>query len=168
MKKPTILFFSILLLAACSGGKADYGKTITDHLMSKVPTNGGYSVEILDIEELPPVTVADSITILRNAFEEERKGRVEHTQGVMALARMLPEGAERQKREAALQHTIDSLVSVPVPVFYGDAPPDSVLAVSVRCRYSVSIPGTPAALTETFDFGLTPGGDAVLYQRKSK
>ena len=158
-----------VIVTACSGGKADYGKTITEHLMSKVPAGRGYAVEILDIERLPPITVADSIAILRTAFEEERKGDIEHTEGVLSLARMLPEGTPgRLTREEALQRTIDSLKNLPVPVFYGDAPPDKVLALAVRCRYAATVPLVPAPVTETFDFWLTPDGDEVLYQRKAK
>ncbi len=37
MRTPIALFISIFILTACSGGKADYGKTITEHLLSKVP-----------------------------------------------------------------------------------------------------------------------------------
>ena len=154
--------------ASCSGGRAGYDKTITDYLMSKAPADKGYAVEILDLEELAPVTVADSIAILQAEFEKDRKGKVEHTQGVIALARMLPEGAERQKREQALQHTIDSLENLPVPVMYENVPADKVLALPVRCRYTVSAPGTATPVTETFDFWLTPDAGSVVYQRRAK
>jgi hypothetical protein len=154
------------MLTACLSGGTDYGKTITDHLMSKVPT--GYKVEILRLEKLAPVTVADSITILRSEFENDRNGKVEHTRGVMALARMLPESPNRQNREKALYHTIDSLESLLVPRFYENVSTNKVLAVPVRCRYSVFVPGAPSAVTETFDFWLTPDGRRVIYQRKSK
>lgn len=155
------------MLTACSGGEADYGKTITDHLMSKAMTGKGYAVEILDLEELAPVTVADSIAILRSGFEDDRNGKVEHSRGVLALARMLPEGSDRRNREAALQRTIDSLEAVPIPAFYGDAPPERLLAIPVRCRYTVSIPGAPS-VTETFDFWLSPDGNTVLCREKTR
>ncbi len=169
MKKPMILIFSIMLLAACSGGKADYGKTITRHLLSKVPAGRGYAVEILDIERLPPLTVADSIAILQAAFEKDRNDKLNHFSGLMGLVEMLPNGDPfRQNRERAVQNSIDSLEWLSVPKFYNDVPSDRVLALVVRCRYSATIPGAPAPVTETFDFWLTPDGDAVLYQRKAK
>ena len=169
MKKPMILIFSIMLLAACSGGKADYGKTITEHLLSKVPAGRGYDVEILDIERLPPVTVADSIAVLQAAFEKDRNDKLNHFSGLMGLVEMLPNGDPfRQNREKAVQNSIDSLERLSVPVFYGDVPPDRVLALAVRCWYAATVPLAPRPMTETFDFWLTPDGDEVLYQRKAK
>jgi hypothetical protein len=155
-------------LAACTGGGADYGKTITDHLMSKVPEGKGYKVEIHDLEKLSPVTVADSVAILQTGFEEDRKGQIEHIRGVLSLAEMLPSGPERKNRETTLRHRIDSLESLAVPDYYGNTPPGKVLAVVVRCRYSATAPGAPTAVTETFDFWLSPDGSSVMYQRRAR
>jgi hypothetical protein len=165
MKVLAILIVPILILTTCLGSKADYGNTINDHLMSKAPA--GYFVEILDLEELSPVTVANSIALRQTEFEDDRDGKIKHFQGVMSLAGMLPEGADRQRREEALQHKIDSLENAPVPAFYDGAPADKVLAIPVRCRYSVSIPGAPMPVIETFDFWLSPDEKTVLHQKKA-
>lgn len=164
--KKIVIAIAMAVLAACSGGGADYGKTITAHLMAKAPP--GYKVEILSVEELPPVTAADSIVVLQAQFENDRKGDIEHFRGVMTLARMLPEGADRQQREAQLQRKIDSLENLAVPAFYGNVPADKVLTVSIRCQYEISAIGVSETIIETFDFGLTPDGGTVLYQRKAK
>jgi hypothetical protein len=167
-----MLIVPILCLAACldacTGGGTDYGKTITDHLMAKVPEGRGYEVEIVDLEKLPPVTVADSVAILQTDFEEDRKGRIEHIRGVLSLAEMLPLGPERESREATLRHRIDSLERLAVPDYYGSTPPGKVLAVVVRCSYSATLPGVPAAVTETFDFWLSPDGGSVMYQKRAR
>jgi len=165
-KLTNITLVLTVVLTACSGGGADYGRTITEHLMAKAPA--GYNVEIESVEELAPVTVADSIAIRQAGFENDRRGDIEHFQGVMELARMLPEGADRQRREAQIQRRIDSLENLAVPVFYDDVPADKVLAVPVRCRYVISAVGTSETITETFDFWLTPDGGKVLHQRKAK
>lgn len=168
MKNPTIIIF-VLLLTACSGGKADYGKTITGHLLSKAPSGKGYEVEILELEKLSAVTVADSVAILRAEFEKDRDAKIEHARGVIDIAAMLPDGNEvKQSRIALQQHAIDSLTNLPVPVYYDDFPPDKVLAVIVRCRYSVSAENSNSPVTETFDFWLSPDGSRVEHQKRAK
>ena len=168
MKNPTIIIF-VLMLAACSGGTADYGKTITGHLLSKAPSEKGYKVEILELEKLSPVTAADSIAILRAEFEKDREAKIKHAHGVIDIAALLPDGNEvRHSRIALQQHTIDSLTNLPVPVFYEDTPPGKVLAVVIRCRYSVSADNAPSLVTETFDFWLSPDGSHVEHQRRAK
>jgi hypothetical protein len=161
-----VVFTSIFMLVACAGGRSHYGKTITDHLMAKAPA--GYSVEIADIEELVPLTVADSIVILQDEFENNRKEYIERLHGVRSLSAMSPDNAWRIKQEKVLSHSIDSLENVPVPAFYEGVPTGKVLAVPVRCRYVISAVGTSETITETFDFWLTPDGNKVLYQRRSK
>jgi hypothetical protein len=160
------VFTSIFMLVACAGGRSHYGRTITDHLMAKAPA--GYSVEIADIEELALLTVADSITIRQAEFEKDREGDIEHYRGVMRLSAMLPDGPDRQRREKALMRSIDSLENLSVPAFYEGVPTGRVLAVPVRCRYVISAVGTSETITETFDFWLTPDGNKVMYQRRSK
>lgn len=169
MKNFTTLIIAMFFLAACTSGKEDYAKTISEYLMSKAPAGKGYTIEILSLEKLTPVTVADSIEILRSQFEDDRMDKIDHARKVQEMINLLPDGSvERQKLTDDQNRTIDSLTNLSAPVFYKDVAAGNVLARPVRCEYSVSADKAIKPITETFDFWLSPDGSVVLYQKRAR
>ena len=98
MKNFSSLIIVLFFLAGCAGGKADYSKTISGYLMSKAPAGKGYTIEILSLERLTPITVADSIEILRGQFEDDRMSKIDHANRVQKMINLLPDDSvEKQK-----------------------------------------------------------------------
>lgn len=51
---------------------------------------------------------------------------------------------------------------------YDGRNPSEVLAIIVRCTYTVDEPLTKVSVTETFDFSLSPDGGEVFYSKEGE
>ena len=126
------------------------------------------------MNEIGKITVADSITVLTDEYRKEQESIIKQIEvakkGNERLLSMEKKQAEIDKYKAAIAKndaTIDSLRNAKPDNLkgYDNKNPNDVLAVIVRCKYSVNPPGTKA-VEETFDFYLSPDGSKCFAKKR--
>jgi hypothetical protein len=181
MKKVFYLFI-LAAFAACSGGSR-YEKTIAGYL--ETDRNGSrfdLKFKALEMHEIARYTVADSIRFISDAFEKDRAKRL------AALEESIKSDQESMEKEKSghfvsktmldfyegnitkCRKAVDSLKTLnPSDIQkYENRKPDEVLAIVVRCKYSVVPPVINTRVEETFDFILSPDGLKCYGKRRAK
>lgn len=179
MKKIVYLLAAALAVSCSGGGNSKYEKIISDIVQTDHRgTKYDLKFKALEIQEIGKISVADSISILKEEFDAYRNkyiGNLEESikraeQGIekekgsrLSFKTMIP---YYEKRITEDRHTIDSLKLLePVEVKkYDNRKPDEVLVNIVRCKYSIVPPTMNTTAEETFDFYLSP--DGKLYTKK--
>lgn len=176
-----ILLLPILaLLLSCGGTTSKYEKLIAD----VVQTDGGVKLDlnfkVEKLEEIIQISVADSIKIITDDFNTERNKQMaslEKTLSVFtenidkAKAANRPSQVMIDSYQSSIDKTnerIDALKkSMPNGLAkYENRDANEILAVVVRCTYSIDEPLTKKRATETFDFFLSP--DATKFYSKKR
>lgn len=155
-------------MVSCGGSnssKSNYEKTITDYLLKGSDTKENLNFKIVEMNEHGTVTVADSIAYLTDEF---RKGKQPVISRIELAKKMSEDLLAQTKKQSdidkynaditVMNTRIDSLKNL-VPdnlQGYDKRNTNDVLAIIVRCKYSVQLSGTPKE--ETFDFYLSPDG----------
>lgn len=160
-----LYLFIALFLVSCSesGINKTYEKTIKEYLLKG--ESKGLDFKVLEMSEQSDVTVADSIAYLT---EEFRKGK-QFIVNRIELARKMSEDLRSKTKKqseidkydadiALMNMRIDSLKNLAPDNLqgYDNLNANDILAVIVRCKYSVKLLGAP--IEEVFDFYLSPDG----------
>lgn len=169
--KKTIYFLFAVLFVACNGSdmNSKYEKAIRDYVL-----NGQSKVgfKVLEMSEQGTVTVADSIAYLTDEFRKDKELFVKRielakklTEDLQTATKLKSEYDKYTEDIERMNIRIDSLRTLPPDNLqgYGSQNPADVLAVIIRCKYSLDISGT--TVEETFDFYLSPDGNKC-YRKK--
>lgn len=178
--KRILLLPLFALLFSCGGTTSKYEKLIAD----VVQTDGGVKIDlnfkVEKLEEIRQISVADSIKIITDEFNAERDKQMaslkktlsvftENIQKAKAASR--PSQVMIDSYQSSIDKTnerIDALKkSVPNELAkYENRDASEILAVVVRCTYTIDEPLTKKRATETFDFFLSQ--DATKFYSKKR
>jgi len=175
-----ILLLSLLtLLLSCGSMTSKYEKLIAD----VVQTDGSVKIDLNfkadKLEEIKQISVADSIKIITDSFNAEKDKQMASLEKTLSV---FTENIEKAKAANRPSHTminsyqssidktnerIDTLRnSTPTEIAkYQGRSDNEILAVVVRCTYTIDEPLTKKRTTETFDFYLSPDG-TKFYSKK--
>ena len=176
MKHVFYLLIAVFMVSCGSNSStSSYEKTITDNLLKGSDTKENLNFKIIEISETGNVTVADSIAYLTDEFQKNNRPNISKIE----LAKKMSEDLlAREKNQAKIDkynadiarmsNTIDSLKNLTPDNLngYDSKNPNDVLAVIVRCKYSIAPSGT--AVEETFDFYLSPDGSKCYGKTRAK
>lgn len=179
--KKTLLIPLIALLFSCGGTTGKYEKLIADVVQTDGKgTKYDLHFKADKLEEIRQITVADSIQIIIDAFNADKEKKRATLQ--QSLIRN-QESLDKEKNSRYPGKTmmtfyqnnvdrytllIDSLeLTVPAKIVpYENRDYNEILAVVVRCTYTIDEPITNKRATETFDFVLSP--DVTKYYSKKR
>lgn len=179
MKRILLLPFSALLFS-CGGTKSQYEKLIADVVQTDVSVKIDLNFKADKLEEIRQISVADSIKIITDSFNSERDKQMaslEKTLNVFTESFEKAKAANRPSQvmidsyQSSINKTnerIDALrESTPKELTkYENRDASEILAVVVRCTYTIDEPLTKKRTTETFDFFLSP--DATKFYSKKR
>lgn len=177
MKHIFYLLITVLLVSCGSNSsKSNYEKTITDNLLKGSDTKENLNFKIVELSEVGNVTVADSIAYLIDEFRKDKQLIIDR----IGLAKKMSEdllAKTKQKSDfdkytgdiARMSNSIDSLKNLSPDNLngYDSKNPNDILAVIVRCKYSLVPPGGKE-VSETFDFYLSPDGSKYYAKTRAK
>ena len=166
MKHVFYLLIAVFMVSCGSNSStSNYEKTITDNLLKGSDTKENLNFKIVELNETGNVTVADSVAYLTDEFRKEKQSVISRIELARKMSEDLLAHTKKQididkyNADIAVMNTrIDSLKNL-VPdnlQGYDSRNANDVLAVIVRCKYSVQLSGTPKE--ETFNFYLSPDG----------
>ena len=173
MKNGVYVLFTVFLLA-CGGSRTNsiYEKTIVGHLL-KGNTNE-IDLKVLELSEQGTVTVADSIAYLADEFKKDKQLIIDRIELAKKMSKDLQAREKNQSKMdeydakiAVMDARIDSLKNLTPDNLRGYDSQNSgdVLALIIRCKYSVVLPGG-ITVEETFDFFLSPDGRKCYGKRR--
>ena len=178
MKYLLYVLIAVLMVSCGSGtSKTDYSKTIRECVLKGNPNSvGDFNFTIVELTEQGTITVADSITYLTDEFRKDKQVIIDR----IGLAKKMSEDLQDKAKTksdfdkydadiARMNNSIDSLKNL-IPdnlQGYGSKNPSDILAVIVRCKYSVVPPGK-TKVEETFDFYLSPDGGKCYGKTRAK
>ncbi|NDV67072.1 hypothetical protein [Bacteroides sp. 224] len=177
MKNVIYLLIAVFLVSCGSNSsKNNYEETITSYLLKGSDTKENLNFKIVEINEYGTVTVADSIAYLTDEFRKEKELIIKRVELAKKMSETLLTKAKKQSDIdkyntdiAEISNTIDSLKNLTPDNLrgYDSRNANDVLAVIVRCKYSLVPPGR-TAIEETFDFYLSPDGSKCYGKKKAK
>ncbi len=171
MKGLGVMAGFILTPAACSTNPASlYEKAIAEYVQTdRWGTWTDLKFEIVSLET-SEVTVADSLKIIRAEFETERAAAIEsETKSLQYWLGVISDDPESKEIDryneniVYINQRIDAIKNRKVEdvVNYG-LPPEQVLAVKAKCRYSLVMPGKNTRQERTDTFILSKDGREVV------
>lgn len=181
--KKIVLLPLVALLFSCAGTTGKYEKLIADVVQTDGKgTKYDLNFKADKLEEIRQITVADSIQIITDAFNADKdKKRANLRQSLTRNQENLDkEKNSRHPGKTMLTfyqnnvdrytHLIDSLEqTAPAKIApYENRDTSEVLAVVVRCTYTIDEPITNKRATETFDFVLSPDGTRYYSKKRVK
>lgn len=178
MKNLVLVFIAILMVSCGSNNTTGkYEKTITNYLLKGSDTKENLNFKILELNEQGIVTVADSIAYLTDEFRKDKQLIADR----VALAKQMSEDLlSKTKNQSSIDKytadikvmdsRIDSLKNLTPDNLrgYDKMNKDDILAVIVRCHYSLQLPGTNSPVDETFDFYMSPDGTKCYGKTRAK
>jgi len=182
MKKIPLLLLAIVGMISCSSPAGKYEKAIAGYVQTDRGVKTDANFKAVEIEEVGRVSVVDSVKILTDAFNAERDKTLAGLQQTVDrnAANIEKEKNSRVPSQATIkfyqehldvaQGRIDALrAAVPPGIDKYEGMNDAdILAVIVRCTYTVDEPFTGERATETFDFYLSPDGTKCYTQKSVK
>ena len=166
MKHVFYLFIAVLMVSCGSNSStSNYEKIITDNLLKGS-----------DTKETGNVTVADSIAYLTDEFRKDKQLIIDRVALALEKTKELKSYQSTKHNHekyntdiAVMSDRIDSLRNLTPDNLkgYDSRNPADVLAVIVRCKYSLVPPGG-TAVEETFDFYLSPDGSKYYGKTRAK
>jgi hypothetical protein len=178
MKNVAYLLIALFMVSCGSNGKqSKYGQTIGTYLQTdKRGSKYDLKFKVIELNEQGTITVADSIAYLTDEFRKDNELIVRRVE----LAKKMTEtllAKEKKQREidkynsdiARMVARIDSLRNLPPDNLngYDSKNPNDVLALIIRCKYSIVPPGG-TTVEETFDFYLSPDGSYCYGKTRAK
>lgn len=174
------LILSCLFLASCGSGNK-YEKLISDYVQTdKAGTWTDLQFEIIELKELTPVTVSDSITILKQVFEEENKAFIQRQE---TLLNMSIQNLEREQKSrfkspliidgyqstiSKLNNSIDSVKQLQFTSQYNEINPDKILLQPVECKYSYIFPASNPRQERSDIFYFLPDRSKIIMKKQVK
>lgn len=164
MKKVAYLLIAIFLVA-CGGSSTNstYEKTIREYLLKG--KSDDLNFKVVELTEQGNVTVADSVAYLTDEFRKDQELIIKRIELAKKMSEDLLSKTKRQSEIdkynadiAVMNNRIDSLNNITPDNLqgYDNRNANDVLAIIVRCKYSVQLGSTTKE--ETFDFYLSPDG----------
>jgi len=171
------------LLFSCGGSTGKYEKLIADVVQTDSKgTKYHLDFKADKLEETAQISVADSIQIITDAFNADKDKKMER------LQQSLTRNQENLDKEQNSRHPgktmmtfyqnnvdryqqqIDSLkATTPAEIaHYQNRDAKEILAVVVRCTYTIDEPITTKRATETFDFVLSPDATKCYSKKRVK
>lgn len=178
--KKVFLLSLFALLFSCGDTTSKYENLIAD----VVQTDGGVKIDLdfktEKLEEIRQITVADSTQIIIDDFNTERNKQMASLEKTISVFNESIEKTKAAHRPSQVmldsyQSSIDKTneriealrKSVPEGLAkYENRDASEILAVVVRCTYTIDEPLTKKRATETFDFFLSP--DATKFYSKKR
>lgn len=177
MKNVIYLLIAIFMVSCGSNSsKSNYEKTITDYLLKGSDTKENLNFKIVELNEHGTVTVSDSISYLTDEFRKDQELIIKRIELAKKMSEDLLAKSKKQsdidKYNAdisTMNARIDSLKNLTPDNLngYDSRNPSDILAVIVRCKYSIELPGTKP-IEETFDFYLSPDGTKCYAKTRAK
>lgn len=174
MKKLIYAAIAMLMVACGSNSSSNYEKTISESLL-KGGSASDVNLKIIELKEQGTVTVADSITFLTDEFRKDKQLIIDRIGLALEMTKKLKseEKSEQKQKKyitdiAVMSNRVDSLKNLTPDNLqgYDNRNTNDVLAVIVRCKYSVAPGGT--AVQETFDFYLSPDGTKFYGKKRAE
>lgn len=178
--KRILLLPLFALLFSCGATTSKYEKLIAN----VVQTDKGVKIDLNfkadKLEEIKQISIADSIKIITDSFNAERDKQIASLKKALcvftesiekAKAASKPSQTMINSYQSSIHKTnerIDALrTSVPDELTtYENRDAREILAIVVRCTYTIDEPLTKKRVTETFDFLLSP--DATKFYSKKR
>lgn len=178
MKNVAYLLIALFMVSCGSNGKqSKYGQTIGTYLQTdKRGSKYDLKFKVIELNEQGTITVADSIAYLTDEFRKDNElivRRVElakkMTETLLAKEKKQSEIDKYNADIAGMVARIDSLRTLPPDNLngYDSKKPNDVLALIIRCKYSIVPPGG-TTVEETFDFYLSPDGSNCYGKTRAK
>jgi septal ring factor EnvC (AmiA/AmiB activator) len=180
--KRIILLPLFILLFSCGSTTSKYDKLIADI----VQTDGGVKInlnfKVDKLDEIKQISVADSIKIITDSFNADRDKQIASLEKTLNVFTESIEKAKAASRPSqtminSYQSSIDKTneridvlrTSVPDELTkYENRDVSKILAVVVRCTYTIDEPMTKKRATETFDFFLSPDATKCYSKKRVK
>lgn len=150
--KKVFLFFIILFLVSCTS-ESKYEKLISQHVQTdKHGTWTDVQFKVVNIEELSPIKVSDSIQILKQEYESNKADLLKKTESYLNQWRdnLQREQSARFKLPSIIatytryveeaERRLDSLKHTEFTDTYKGISSEKVLLLPVKCRYSYVFP----------------------------
>lgn len=170
-----LLIAAFMISCGSNSSKGNYEETITNYLLKGSDTKENLNFKIVELTEQGTVTAADSIAYLTDEFRKDKQLIIDR----ITLAKKMSEDLlSKTKKQsdidkynadiATMNNRIDSLKNLTPDNLNGyDAKnPSDILAVTVRCKYSIALGGK--SVEETFDFYLSPDGTKCYGKTRAK
>lgn len=177
MKKLLYVFIAIFMVSCGTNtSKSQYEKTITGSLLKGSDTKENLNFKIVELKEIGQVTAADSIDYLTDEFKKDKQLIVKRIELAKKMTQELLSKTKKQTDTdkykvdiVSMDNTIDSLKNLKPDNLngYDKRNADDVLAVIIRCKYSIQPPGS-SVVEETFDFYLSPDGTTFYGKKRAK
>ena len=178
MKNVTYLLVALFMVSCGSNGKqSKYGQTIGNYLQTdKRGSKYDLKFKVIELKEQGTITVADSIAYLTDEFRKDKELFVKRielakkmTETLLAKEKKQSEIDKYNADIAGMVARIDSLRNLPPDNLngYDSKKPNDVLALIIRCKYSIVPPGG-TTVEETFDFYLSPDGSYCYGKTRAK
>jgi len=180
--KRIVLLPLFALLLSCGGTTSKYEKLIAD----VVQTDRGVKIDLNfkadKLEEIRQISVADSFKIITDSFNAERDRQLALLEKTLSVFNESIEKAKATNRpsqvminsyQSSIDKTneqIDALKkTVPKELTkYENRDANEILAVVVRCTYTINEPLGNKRATETFDFYLSQDGTKFYSKERVK
>lgn len=180
--KNIILLIAFLCMASCSSRISKYEKVIADAVQTDRGVKLDLNFKAEKIEELKKVSVADSIEILTETFNTGKNKKI------TTLEETVRRNIDNINKEKGTRYPSRTMISFyqsnidkangQIDALRGMKPTetlkyegrngDEILAIVVRCSYSIDEPLTKKRATETFDFYLSPDGTKYYSKKRVK
>ena len=163
----------------CSSNNNKYEKLISDYVQtdqSGVRTD--LQFQIVELKETVPLTVSDSIAILKEKFEADNATTLHRFETLLNLSIKNLEKEEKSRYKsnimldewkatiAGLNHSIDSVKQLKFVSKYDGLDPSIVLLLPVECRYSYVFLAPRQERTDIFYF--LPDGSKIVAKKPVK
>lgn len=173
-----ILLIGLLALYSCSK-QNPYEKIISDFAQTdKYGTKTDIQFKAIEIEEMSPIKVSDSINILKNKFEEDKKVSLNRQNEILDLYKgtLSKEEKSRIKSRTVIDRTkinignaenrIDSINKLQFKSIYDTQDNGKVLLIPVRCKYTYVFPKGDSERTRNEIFYFTPDKNKIVSNRQ--
>jgi hypothetical protein len=165
------------MVSCGSNSNRKYEETIGNYLQTdKRGSKHDLKFKAIELNEQGTITVADSIAYLTDEFRKDKELIVKRVELAKKMTETLLAKEKRQNEIdkyntdiAVMDARIDSLRNLPPDNLngYSRKNPNDVLALIIRCKYSLVPPGG-TAVEETFDFYLSPDGSKCYRKARAK
>ena len=159
------------------GTKSKIEKTIGDYLQTdKNGSKYDFKFKVIELNEHGTISVADSIDYLSEEFMKDKQLIINRIELAKKISEDLLAKTKRQSDIdkynsdiATMNFRIDSLKNLTPNNLngYDNKNPEDILALIIRCKYSV-VPSGGTTVEETFDFYLSPDGSICYGKTRAK
>ncbi len=181
MKKNYVFLLVLFGVLSCQSPTSKYEKLIAQYAQTN--KNGTFTdcqFEAIEIKELPPITVADSIKILETEFNKEKERVIDLISSGIKLSEdnlakeeqsryKLAPVIDRYKKMISRENIrLDSIKNTHFINIYESQSTDTVLSQPVECHYSYILQASSPRQERTDVFYFTPDLQRITKQVQVK